>query len=57
MRFDKELLWAIYAFILYGILATFLVGCTVRKPGQAYPWTTISYAEDDVIYNAVGLEF
>jgi len=57
MRYDKELLWVIYAFILYGILAMFLVGCTVRKPGQLYPWTTTSYAEDDVIYNAVGFEF
>ena len=57
MRLDKELLWAIYALALYGILAALLVGCTVRKPGQAYPWTTSSYAEDDVIYNGVGFEF
>ena len=53
----KDLAWAIYAFVLYGILAAFLTGCTVRKPGQAYPWITSSYAEDGVIYNGVGFEF
>lgn len=31
--------------------------CTSRMPGQKWPWTTQSYAEDNTVYHGVGVSF
>jgi hypothetical protein len=56
-NFHKDLALLIGFIVAYIILALVLTGCTVRKPGEAFPYTTSSYAEDDVIYNGVGISF
>lgn len=41
--------------MLFGLLIL-TSGC-VRRPGQSYPYVSQSYAEDDVIYQGVGVRF
>ncbi len=31
--------------------------CASRKPGERWPWTADSYAEDGVVYHGVGINF
>jgi hypothetical protein len=37
------------------VILLLLAGCTTRKAGEAWPYTSVSYGEDDMIYNGVGI--
>ena len=38
------------------VLLSLVAGC-VRRPGEAWPYVSQSYAEDDVVYQGVGVRF
>jgi len=37
------------------VILLLLAGCTTRKAGEAWPYTSVSYGEDDMIYNGIGI--
>jgi hypothetical protein len=37
------------------VILLLLAGCMTRKAGQDWPYTAVSYGEDDMIYNGVGI--
>jgi hypothetical protein len=37
------------------VILLLLAGCTTRKAGESWPYTAVSYGEDDMIYNGVGI--
>jgi hypothetical protein len=37
------------------VIFLLLAGCTTRKAGESWPYTAVSYGEDDMIYNGVGI--
>jgi hypothetical protein len=41
--------------ILVIVFALIVGGCMIRKAGQDWPYTSVSYGEDDMIYNGVGI--
>lgn len=58
LRFSNDWNFARSLFPMIGTFCLLVCGCATKQPGgRADVWTTSSYAEENIIYNAVGVRF